>query len=1037
MAIKFSSEQQLAIDSRNKNIIVSAGAGSGKTAVLTERIRKILLSGVKANELLVLTFTNAAAAEMKERITKTMAKDEILKDRTYEVDSAYITTFDSFSLSLVKKYHDRLNLSKNISIIDASVLNVYKRKIIDEIFDSYYLRNDELFERFICDLTPKDDANLRKEILKLANKLDLLTNKDELLDSYIKDNFTEEKFNEYLKELVFLLNEKVEFISNNIKKLEIELTEEQYNKFKVAYQPLIDSKTYDEIRNNSKIKMPIIRNASVNANIFKDEIKKTMEDINKLCIYTNEAYIKEAYFQSEGYVKVTINILKEYYERINKYKKEKESFEFIDISKFAINLVKENKDIQEELKEHFYEILIDEYQDTNDIQEEFISYIAKNNVYMVGDIKQSIYGFRNANPMIFKQKYDDYKENVNGMKIDLNQNFRSNRQVLIAINQIFDHIMDDEIGQANFKKEHQMRFGLTSYDKGSAENKIKYITYLQSKEYKNKDVDMFYVCNDILKKINNKEQVYDKDSGEFRDCTYKDFAILIADGVMFEPLSLLLSHNHIPNLIFKNIDVNKGIIITVLKNIIKLIALDYQGIYDEEFKRCFYGVGRSFIFNLTDEQLFDMLTSNTYKESSFYQLIHKYSMMVEGSSLLQLANMIIEENKVINKLINIGDVEDNITRIEFLLKTIESMEKIDLNILDFVTYIDDIFENEDKMEFAASGMNENKVKIMTIHKSKGLEFPIVYFINNDKYFNKGEIKDKILFDNKYGLITPYYIQGEGRNINFILLKERMNSSLISEKIRLLYVALTRAREQMIILNNYKEDDVCLSELEDVVSLIKRKRYNSFSSMYNSIVDVMNQYKEEIDVSLLNINDDYLKSKKKDVKEFIDQVDDKIVYIENINNSYKVEKTHASKEQNDLIKKETKAIMELGSKVHEAFESVNLKNPDYSLFDNKIKEYVKNFLSIDILKDVSKAKVYKEYEFIEETNDEIMHGIIDLMLEYDNHIDIIDYKLSHIDDEAYLIQLNKYRRYISSKTNKNVNIYLYSIMKNIYKKLEEL
>ena len=134
MAIKFSSEQQLAIDSRNKNIIVSAGAGSGKTAVLTERIRKILLSGVKANELLVLTFTNAAAAEMKERITKTMAKDEILKDRTYEVDSAYITTFDSFSLSLVKKYHDRLNLSKNISIIDASVLNNLNTNVTVECF---------------------------------------------------------------------------------------------------------------------------------------------------------------------------------------------------------------------------------------------------------------------------------------------------------------------------------------------------------------------------------------------------------------------------------------------------------------------------------------------------------------------------------------------------------------------------------------------------------------------------------------------------------------------------------------------------------------------------------------------------------------------------------------------------------------------------------------------------------------------------------------------------------------------------------------
>ena len=131
MAINFSNEQQLAIDSRGQNIIVSAGAGSGKTAVLTERIRKLLRSGIKANELLVLTFTNAAAAEMKERIVKAMSKDELLNNRTSEVDSAYITTFDSFSLSVVKKYHDRLNLTKNIGVIDGSILNVQKRKIIN------------------------------------------------------------------------------------------------------------------------------------------------------------------------------------------------------------------------------------------------------------------------------------------------------------------------------------------------------------------------------------------------------------------------------------------------------------------------------------------------------------------------------------------------------------------------------------------------------------------------------------------------------------------------------------------------------------------------------------------------------------------------------------------------------------------------------------------------------------------------------------------------------------------------------------------
>ena len=207
-------------------------------------------------------------------------------------------------------------------------------------------------------------------------------------------------------------------------------------------------------------------------------------------------------------------------------------------------------------------------------------------------------------------------------------------------------------------------------------------------------------------------------------------------------------------------------------------------------------------------------------------------------------------------------------------------------------------------------------------------------------------------------------------------------------------------------------------------------------MYNSIMDVMNHYKVEIDPLTLNINYEYLKTKKKDVKEFVETVNDKIQFIENKNNSTIVESTHASKEIIDLINKETKQIMNLGSEVHEAFESLDLKKPNLSLYDNKLVTYINNFLSSDLLKDVNSAKIYKEYEFIDEINNEVVHGIIDLMLEYDDHIDIIDYKLSHIDDEAYVIQLGKYKKYISSKTSKKVNIYLYSILKNVYKKLED-
>lgn len=1035
MALKFSKNQQEAIDSCGQNIIVSAGAGSGKTAVLTARIKRILHSGVKANELLVLTFTNAAAAEMKERITKAMANDEILKERTFEVDNAYITTFDSFSLSIVSKYHDRLNLSSNISIIDNSILNVQKRKIIDDIFLKHYLSKNEKFANLMVDLTNKDDASLRKEVLNIANKLDQNTSRDTYLDEYVSKYFIDKAINKYIAELTKLLNEKITFIKEKVSEIEGFIKEDLFTKLIESTQQLLVSKNYDQIKIVvSCIKLPIFRKVSEEAKRIKDDIKSTIDDIVALCPFENEKAIKNAYYQSKQYVEVLIEILKEYYQRIDEYKKSHEVFEFIDISKMAISLVKDNKDIREELKNHFKEILIDEYQDTNDIQEEFISYIANNNVYMVGDIKQSIYGFRNANPLIFKNKYDAYRVNKGGKKIDLTQNFRSNRPVLDIINDIFDRIMDDDIGQANFKAEHRMQFGLSDYDNNSQDNKIKYVTYIENKgEYRNSDVDMFFVLKDILRKIENKEQVYDKDSGKFRDCEYKDFAILLADSKLFDPMSRLLAYNHIPNLIFKNIEVNDGEIIILLKNIIKLIALDNQKTYDSEFLRLFYGIGRSFIIKYSDEQLFDMITNNDYQNTDFYQKINEYSQKVDNTSLSDLFDEIIKDFNIFEKLVEIGNIEDNITRIEFFAKTIKSMESLDINIFDFVKYIDDIFENGDKMELPSSGLNENKVRIMTIHKSKGLEFPIVYFINNDKKFNKKENKDKFIYDNVYGFITPYCINGEGKNINFLLMKDQNNKSLISEKIRLLYVALTRAREQIIILNPSDEKSEYYEY--NLVPTVIRKKYNSFKHIYDSIgVSFKNCTDMIQQIDDLNISDDYLKTKNKDLLDLIDKTQDTISFVENNIDSYEVEDVHASKSEISLKSKENIQVMEFGSNMHEIFESFDFINQDFSSYSAEEKNLLHNFLNQTIMKDVKNGIVYKEFEFMYETNGKNMHGIIDLMIEYDSHIDIIDYKLSHIEDEAYLKQLNAYKEYVESKTSKKVDLYLYSIMKNDLKKI---
>ena len=249
-------EQSDAIYKTGTNIIVSAGAGSGKTAVLSERVIEKLKSGIHINELLILTFTKAAASEMKERIRKKIKKIPELSKELDLIDASYITTFDSFAMSIVKKYHYLLNVSKNISIIESSVIEIKKKNILDNIMDYYYSSNDPRFIKLINNFCIKDDLNVKEGILLINNKLDLRIDKIEYLKSYVSNNYESTKIKKDINKYILLLKEKIEIIKSQVDNLSLYLDNDYITLVNDSLYGLFNSETYEEIKAYSNISLP-------------------------------------------------------------------------------------------------------------------------------------------------------------------------------------------------------------------------------------------------------------------------------------------------------------------------------------------------------------------------------------------------------------------------------------------------------------------------------------------------------------------------------------------------------------------------------------------------------------------------------------------------------------------------------------------------------------------------------------------------------------------------------------------------------------
>lgn len=1032
----FTKEQTLAIKTRGKNIIVSAGAGSGKTAVLSERILDYCLNGGDIRRVLVLTFTKAAASEMKERIRDKLIENK-LDSQANLIDSAYITTFDAYSLSIVKKYYYLLNCSKNVGVIDGSIEETKIKEIIDELFLELYNEKNDRFFKLLTNYTSKDDTTLKKYIINIYKKIDLEIDFNEFYLNYENKYLCNDFYNMVLNDYYIFFNEEYNKLLNYIKLSYDASLNDNNKKFSdgmlSCIEQLSQKDSYDaKALALECLSLPQKRNVKDhNASYYKDLASKQEKILDKyISEYQSEDDIINNVKAIKDDILYVIELCKIIKERLDKYKYSLMSFSFMDIAKMAIKLVKENIDIKEEIKASYDEILIDEYQDTSDIQETFINYIANNNLYMVGDIKQSIYRFRNANPYIFKEKYDNYSKGNGGIKIDLNANFRSRKEVLANINQIFNVIMSENLGDADYIKSHQMNYGLTLYDSLSQDYDFNYDSIIynykalcknEKCEIFNKDeIEAFIIASHIKKSIDLKINIYDKKDKKFRQCDYKDFCILIDKAKYFNTFKKIFDYLNIPLIIDGDLDLKDSIMVSLVKNILTIIYKIKNGEFDISYRHSLTAVLRSFLFSYSDNEIYEIIKLG--KSNNEFKIFKELASM-KDFSLKELYFNICNKLKIYDKISLIGDVTNSIVVLNEIYKKFTEFDDYNLNFNDLYEYFNNVTSLDSKLSYNPIQSSSNSVKIMTIHKSKGLEFPFCYFTMLSGLFNKEDSRQSFGFDKRYGIYMPYVDEAKGNTVIKLLVANKLKKEDLSEKVRLFYVALTRAREKLVIINEMKDD-----EKEDNAYTL-----DSFTS-FNEMLIASNV----LDFSDKNLVENLKLTKNYKINKTNNSFNKAIIinYQDSNDRFVLKENLKASKNIISLPDKALKKNLETGILLHSILENIDFKNNNLDRLpvDNYYKKIIRNVLNNEIFKNISNAKVFKELEFYFDDNNITYHGIIDMLALYNDHIDIIDYKLYDTSSKEYIRQLSIYQKYVRTIYDLDVNIYLLSLLKNEIKKI---
>ena len=901
MGVSWTTEQQQVIDLRNRNILVSAAAGSGKTAVLVERIVKIITDKnhpVDIDHLLIVTFTNAAAAEMRERIGNAIEKaldeqpgDEHLLRQLTLIHNAQITTIDSFCLYVVRNHFHEIDLEPNFRIGDEGELKLLREDVLGRVLEQNYEEPSEAFSDFVEGYASgRTDAALNEMILQLYEFSRSYPWPEKWLDSFVgayrigtREELDRAEWLAPLTEnICFVLKDCEQLLKQALAITQQDDGPDMYEKavrgdlekyeglsrltsFCELSEALSDIK-YDRLASSRGFegdpdKLELVKS-------LREQAKDVVKKLCKQYFFCSPEMMIEQLERTEPMLEEVVRLTKQFADEFAAAKRRKNLVDFHDVEHFALQILVDEetekaKKTAEEFRDTFEEIMIDEYQDSNEVQETLLRSISReergeNNIFMVGDVKQSIYRFRLARPELFMKKYDSYSlEESTTQRIDLHKNFRSREEVLTCTNDIFYKIMARSLGNVEYDAEAALYPG-ASYPVSA--DFIPEILLADSNDELLEDTELTdkktleaKIVAEEIKHLMKTQPVTDKAAGTLRAAHYSDIVILLRSlSGWADSLVEVLNENGIPAHTVSSTGYFSTVEVQTVLSMLRLLDNPRQdipmaavlrspmaGLTDEELavlrledgsvpfheavlelaEGLYEEGGQIEISNSEEDQKqgrnADEKTENHIEITAhrkllkFYKKYKQLRQLVPDTPIHELIEIILRETGYGHYVAAMPAGNRRTANLNMLLEKAAAYEKTSYKgLFHFVRYIDELQKYDvDFGEADMVGENEDVVRIMSIHKSKGLEFPIVIVSGMGKNFNKQDTRSKMVLHPELGIGLDY-MDGKLRIKSPTIAKKAIAKQIdlenLGEELRVLYVALTRAKEKLILTGTLKD-----------------------------------------------------------------------------------------------------------------------------------------------------------------------------------------------------------------------------------------